>query len=114
MEVSEAKKSQWKSDEELTALGARDVRARTVAVAKPVAAARVAWRFLEGASHSMAAQGHGWQDIGQDRQQPKRPTQATAAGRKGLQASAHERQTRASERWGMSGHRKSEEEASQG
>ena len=50
MEVSEAKKSQWKNDEELKALGARDVRARTVAVAKPLAAARVAWRFLEGAT----------------------------------------------------------------
>ena len=74
--------SQWESDKDLKARGTGDVRARTAAVAKPVAAARAAWHLLEGASHSMPPQGHGRKDIGQDRQQSKQPKQATAAGHK--------------------------------
>ena len=64
---------------------------------KPVTAARVAWRLLEGASHRVPPQGHGPKDIGQDRQQPKQPTQVAAAGRDGLSAVAHGRQARTSQ-----------------
>ena len=74
--------SQWESDKDLKARGTGDVRARTAAVAKPVAAAHAAWHLLDGASHSMPPQGHGPKDIGQDRQLSKQPTQATAAGHK--------------------------------